>query len=135
MSHKSSSQLAGHLASTAAKLQDAHERAVDGPPVPGRFGPQGLPGDQVTNQFWRNARGVNHGAAARADEPTHELLSPRMVNPRPRESMTIEGMSPSAALGQRPAPITSTRLRDSDFDDDDEYGADDYSDSDQKEAL
>jgi hypothetical protein len=125
--HASHHVLAGHLETERLNLQDAHERAVNGPPdlgpIQSSLPSQVIADRTVTNQHWRNPRGSlrGQGVDAAADVPGHELLAAGWNNRHPRESATLEGNSAEAYLGRRPAPVTSTRVRPSDYPEGDEY--------------
>lgn len=112
--------LAQHLRDEDDKLADALWQAIVGLPVNGP-GQSSLPEhlrDRVTNQHWRNSVGdpSAYGTGGRADNPAVELVSQKMVNPRPLETMANTPVGREHLTGSR-HPITSTRVRPSDFDD------------------
>jgi hypothetical protein len=70
-------ELAHHIGATAARLDNALDQAVYGPPSPGPVQTRLVPDPMVTNQHWRNSRGSLRGlgVGATADVPRHELVS------------------------------------------------------------
>jgi hypothetical protein len=118
--------LAKHDQRTRAHLESAHASS-QGQPVPAHFQsslPSAAMADPtLVNQHYRNSVGSPHhaGAGAQADNPNVELLAAGWhVNRRPRESESLEGISADAYLGRRTPPVTSTRVRPSDYDDDED---------------
>jgi len=119
-------QLATHLRPEDDNLYQAQLQSVGGyatPPPANELAEKGLVHDHVESQHWRRSVGdpSAYGTTAAADVPGVELVSGRMVNPRPRVSHPMTGMRPSEALGLPRSPFTSTRARPSDYPDDEEY--------------
>jgi hypothetical protein len=102
--------LADHVRDEDRKIGAAQAHSWDNLALPvAEPPPSDLPAhlqDRAVSPRWRDG-----------DDPVERLVRP--VSRRPRESMSVAAISGEAALG-RPAPrVTSTRLRDSDEDDED----------------
>ena len=118
-------QLAAHQQAADATLESARAQINGGfttpPPAPPL--PSGIYHDAPPTQQWRNSMGnpAAYGTTAAADNPGAELLSAKMVAPNatpPQRVPLTSGISGESALGLPKPPITSSRLRDSDIEED-----------------
>ena len=110
-------QIAAHDADSDAKLADAHAQAVAATggfvaaPTPAPPLPASVYHDAPSSQQWRDS-------AAAAADPAADVFAPKASNAAQARVPLGSGISGENALGLPQPPLTPSRLRDSDVEDD-----------------